>query len=576
MRMKVLGPWVLVGACACGGLGGRGDRPESDLGQVTRPLGVGAWSFTTSFPTPRFNHATVASVDHLYVIGGILKNNTFLSDVQVAPINPDGTVGTWTSTTPLPQGRFRHAAVLSNGYVYVIGGIEVGYNYSAGVLVSKVDPSGALGPWVATTPLLGKRALLAAAVYNGFLYVTGGVWTSSLPDVLYAPINPSTGMVGAWKATVPFQASLGRDSHATEAYNGFLYILGGNCLSGPRYYTVLMAPIHSDGSVGAWVQTTQLPTARYGLKSLVHNGELFAMGGFGGTSFLNEVLVATLNPDGTLGSWSPSTPFATPRSEYGNAVSGSHLFVLGGWQGNDALSDVQVSTFNTPLCTNVVCVPLDQCHVAGTCDLATGLCSNPPAVGACDDGDVCTSNDACSSGVCVGQAIIGCKVCQASGDCNDQDPCTTDTCNLTTHRCKWTPKSACLDAGTPDAGTVTDAGTWLLDGGAGTDAGASGTPDAGVDGGVDTGGPSGLPPPLQAPSSDGGAANQTQEPQPEAAQGESGTGREDPNVGKLKDACGCRSSGSGAAHFAWALLALVKIAAPRRGFRGNLTWRSRA
>src|SRR5687767_11861489 len=28
-------------------------------------------------------------------------------------------------------------------------------------------------------------------------------------------------------------------------------------------------------------------------------------------------------------------------------------------------------------CKNVVCAPLDQCHVAGVCDKKTGLCSNP-------------------------------------------------------------------------------------------------------------------------------------------------------------------------------------------------------
>ena len=54
----------------------------------------------------------------------------------------------------------------------------------------------------------------------------------------------------------------------------------------------------------------------------------------------------------------------------------------------------------------VVCTPSDQCHVTGTCDPATGECSNLPAQDgtACNDGDVCTMNDSCQAGMCRGGA----------------------------------------------------------------------------------------------------------------------------------------------------------------------------
>jgi cysteine-rich repeat protein len=51
----------------------------------------------------------------------------------------------------------------------------------------------------------------------------------------------------------------------------------------------------------------------------------------------------------------------------------------------------------------LVCTPLDQCHVAGTCSPSTG-CSNPnrPDGTPCDDGDGCTAPDECTGGVCAG------------------------------------------------------------------------------------------------------------------------------------------------------------------------------
>lgn len=52
----------------------------------------------------------------------------------------------------------------------------------------------------------------------------------------------------------------------------------------------------------------------------------------------------------------------------------------------------------------VVCVALDQCHLAGVCDPGTGVCSNPAKANGtpCDDLDSCTRGDVCSSGFCFG------------------------------------------------------------------------------------------------------------------------------------------------------------------------------
>jgi hypothetical protein len=63
------------------------------------------------------------------------------------------------------------------------------------------------------------------------------------------------------------------------------------------------------------------------------------------------------------------------------------------------------STTSTSLpCENIVCAELDQCHIAGTCDPGTGICSNPPAADGtrCDDGNPATYLDGCTNGACSG------------------------------------------------------------------------------------------------------------------------------------------------------------------------------
>lgn len=73
-------------------------------------------------------------------------------------------------------------------------------------------------------------------------------------------------------------------------------------------------------------------------------------------------------------------------------------------------------------CAGVTCAPSDACHVAGTCNPATGICSNPNAANgtACNDGNGCTLTDTCVAGACTGSG----NPCQNGGTCNPGGSCT--------------------------------------------------------------------------------------------------------------------------------------------------------
>ena len=78
------------------------------------------------------------------------------------------------------------------------------------------------------------------------------------------------------------------------------------------------------------------------------------------------------------------------------------------------------------LCDGVICGPLDGCHDIGVCDPDTGLCSNPVIADGtlCDDSDACTQTDTCQAGVCTGSDPITCSAsddCHVAGEC---DPAT--------------------------------------------------------------------------------------------------------------------------------------------------------
>ncbi|GMV38350.1 MAG: hypothetical protein AMXMBFR64_00660 [Myxococcales bacterium] len=86
-----------------------------------------------------------------------------------------------------------------------------------------------------------------------------------------------------------------------------------------------------------------------------------------------------------------------------------------------------------------------------TCDKKKG-CRNNPNTKACDDGDPCTLGDVCSQGACKGQGLLG---------CDDGDACTTDACDPGSGGCVSLPAvldcdddNECTDdACNPDDGT---------------------------------------------------------------------------------------------------------------------------
>ena len=82
--------------------------------------------------------------------------------------------------------------------------------------------------------------------------------------------------------------------------------------------------------------------------------------------------------------------------------------------------------------TPVVCSASDQCHDAGVCDPSSGVCSNPVLNGTvCNDNNLCTLYDTCYSGVCIGTEM------QCHGDqCND-----AGTCNPVSGVCENIPKN---------------------------------------------------------------------------------------------------------------------------------------
>jgi hypothetical protein len=104
----------------------------------------------------------------------------------------------------------------------------------------------------------------------------------------------------------------------------------------------------------------------------------------------------------------------------------------------------------------------DQCNT-GMCDPASGNCRAVPMTDgiACDDGNDCTGNDACSAGACTGNPMVADgNACDDGVACTTMDTCMGGVCAGTVQPC---PGTAC-NPGVCDTAAGGCTNTALVDG----------------------------------------------------------------------------------------------------------------
>ena len=311
------------------------------------------WTTTTPLPTPMSGMRAVAvpgstsGTAFVVVTGGYdgVKNNT---TVLANTINTDGTLGTnWNAiaTNPLLSSRADQGMVEADPgnslvpvgwrFIYVIGGQQNATDTPGGtntVFMAPVDPTtGAVGAWTQLSsnlpvPLIGPGVTL----YNGYVYVVGGLQQSGIPSsVVYsAPVN-SDGTLGTWTqsansypVTVAFPTVFG--------FGGNLYVINGddqnetspNVADNGGVNNASFAPTDF-GVVGAWTATSTTIKNRSKQITWLEFGQIIDAEGTynGGVTGSTEMERTTVNADGTLASWSGVTGVNAPSANVYNATA---------------------------------------------------------------------------------------------------------------------------------------------------------------------------------------------------------------------------------------------------------------
>ncbi len=314
---------------------------------------------------------------YLYVVGGYDAGSGLLNDIEFAKINvSDGSINAGgtnlfnTSSVTLDQRRWGLSVPVSNSFAYVIGGCVSGNaptcntgGSDATITTFQIynNDSGSPAGYSTSANTYGTSASRLGAgstILNGYIYVAGGCTSTTdcstaISDVSYAAID-ADGKIGTWASTtaaLPAVATWGKLLSA----GGSLYFIGGQN-SGGTAQTAVYYATPSSGNITTWGTTTNgLPAARTKFGAAAWNNRLYVLGGGGSgtgcaSGVCNTVYVSPqLNSGGNITSaWSTtSTSFNVDRSDLTAITYANNIYILGGYDGANYLSDVQFAQIST-------------------------------------------------------------------------------------------------------------------------------------------------------------------------------------------------------------------------------------
>lgn len=314
---------------------------------------------------------------YIYVVGGYDATEGELADIEFIKVNTsDGSLGSATEGFNVSAVEINHrwglSLPISNSFAYAIGGCTDGnsptcngggptdniqtfqiYNNDSGAPAGYTTSA---NTYTTETNRIGA----SAAVLNGRLYIAGGCTgatdcSTQTGSVMWTTID-AYGNLGTWQenpgtgnADLPASRSWGQ----LEVAGGTLYYIGGQNSSGTAsnqvYYT---DSINSGTGEPHWQLSSQtLPGSRKIIGAASWNNRLYVVGGLsaGGspTAQTSVYYSSQQNSGGDISSWSTGTSIPVARYGAGVVAYANNLYVMGGNDGTNYLSDTQFAKIDS-------------------------------------------------------------------------------------------------------------------------------------------------------------------------------------------------------------------------------------
>jgi hypothetical protein len=298
------------------------------------------WSPEASLVHPTDSASSLVTKNYIYVLGGQSSNGT-LNTIQRASFDSDGNLSSdWSNAGTLPVAMCAMGYVATKGRIYLIGGRNDS-SYFSSVYSAPINADGTLGSFREETSLPIVRLDTTCFVIKNKLYVTGGY-----TNAIYRTTINNDGTLNSWE-TLP-RTPINFVYSKSLLIKDRIYIFGAydsSANASSFYYTTY----DSDGNIGKWIKVSNTPNNIFASVMVCTDNYVFSIGGINknNNQYTNAAYRAPILADGSIGDWVQisDAPIAAGHAQV--AITGNKIYFIGGWNNGGNLDTVYSATFTS-------------------------------------------------------------------------------------------------------------------------------------------------------------------------------------------------------------------------------------
>lgn len=162
----------------------------------------------------------------------------------------------------------------------------------------------------------------------------------SHPERIYAEI-----INGSWSSTTSLTNQIA--SYVSTSEEGKLFIFGGANID--DFSGVESSTINPDGSLSSWTAVSNLPETRYWGALAKKEKRIYILGGAmftGITNYKNTVYSSTIQLDGSMSSWQSFSSLPENRALGQSVIVGNRIYYAGGFNDSGAHNEIYYTNIN--------------------------------------------------------------------------------------------------------------------------------------------------------------------------------------------------------------------------------------
>lgn len=278
---------------------------------------TGTWVSLAPMPNPVFN-ATVGVIGtNIYVAGGAGLNRRAGAWLLIYDVLSDS----WTTGRSMPGDRHGGGGGAIGGKFYVAAG-----NGNSGRAKSLVIYDPATMTWSEGAPIPVPVLSPGSAVYDGKLYIIGGVGDDGALGAAVGLVQIYDPTTNTWSNGAPMPTP--RYGPGAAVFNGQIYVSGG-LTSGSAAVFLTTLEVY-DVSTNAWTTRASMPRSRFNSSTVAINGLIFVAGGFGLSNGILTFLSNVDVYDPFSNQWTTGPPLPSSKYAARAVVVNDRIYIVGG------------------------------------------------------------------------------------------------------------------------------------------------------------------------------------------------------------------------------------------------------